>query len=256
MVYPYSVGEIVKSFSLRSITRFVIALPLYPDDVAAVLDSLFQYRHIVQCITVCATATVDLTHPTLRDFDPVPSPLPDCMSFNNKNKRISDQEYPDILAFVTQPPLEAERQGFEAFAHTYGINVRSPPLQPPGKKPGFIDSVRQSMTFLHSLFDEFRREESPRPDVIVQMNPSFFAKNKVFHIYYPLKDDVLYIDEAYNIVYGTANSMFLLFQVIMSNYFDRYIADKTKEKPALARFQQRKWYFEFVRRTFNTRPIT
>ena len=50
---------------------------------------------------------------------------------------------------------------------------------------------------------------------------------------YPLKDNTIYINRLYDIMYASKNCMYMVYQIIKSKYFTDYIDSKRQERPGL-----------------------
>ena len=54
-------------------------------------------------------------------------------------------------------------------------------------------------------------------DIIIQFNPKYFDSKNTLQIMYPLDDNVFYINKVFDVIYGTKNCMFMLYQILKSN---------------------------------------
>ena len=52
-------------------------------------------------------------------------------------------------------------------------------------------------------------------DIIIQFNPKYFDSNKTLQIMYPLKDNIIYVNKLYDIIYATKNCFYMLYQIYL-----------------------------------------
>lgn len=88
------------------------------------------------------------------------------------------------------------------------------------KRPYFEKIVNN----LENIFEK-SNIETDSVDIIIQFTPKFL-NTKILQIMYPLKDNMLYINKAFDIIYSTKNCMYMLYQILKSKYFTDYIEKK------------------------------
>jgi hypothetical protein len=67
---------------------------------------------------------------------------------------------------------------------------------------------------------------------------------------YPLKDNVLYINKLYDIIYGTKNCIYMLYQIIKSKYFSDFLELKKLARPKLFTIFSKLYFFEYISKIF------
>ena len=72
---------------------------------------------------------------------------------------------------------------------------------------------------------------------------------------YPLQDNVVYVNKAFDIIYGTKNCMFMLYQILKSTYFTDYIEEKIKEKPSLFKIFSKRYFYDYIEKIFVLKEI-
>ena len=87
-------------------------------------------------------------------------------------------------------------------------------------------------------------------EIIIQFNPKYFDNNKTLQIMYPLKDNVLYINKLYDIIYGTKNCIYMLYQIIKSKYFSDFLELKKLARPKLFTIFSKLYFFEYISKIF------
>lgn len=87
-------------------------------------------------------------------------------------------------------------------------------------------------------------------DIIMQFNPKYFDTNNTLQIMYPLKDNILYINKVFDIIYGTKNCIYMLYQILKSKYFSDFLEVKKLAKPKLFTIFSKMYFFEYISKIF------
>ena len=87
-------------------------------------------------------------------------------------------------------------------------------------------------------------------DIIMQFNPKYFDNNKTLQIMYPLKDNIIYINKVFDIIYGTKNCIYMLYQILKSKYFSDFLEVKKIAKPKLFTIFSKMYFFEYISKIF------
>lgn len=87
-------------------------------------------------------------------------------------------------------------------------------------------------------------------EIIIQFNPKYFDNNKTLQIMYPLKDNVVYVNKVYDIIYGTKNCIYMLYQIIKSKYFSDFLEEKKTSRPKLFTIFSKIYFFEYISKIF------
>lgn len=87
-------------------------------------------------------------------------------------------------------------------------------------------------------------------EIIIQFNPKYFDNNKTLQIMYPLKDNVIYVNKVYDIIYGTKNCIYMLYQIIKSKYFLDFLEEKKSSRSKLFTIFSKMYFFEYISKIF------
>lgn len=107
----------------------------------------------------------------------------------------------------------------------------------------FNSSVRQGIDYSYEF------------DIIIQFNQKYFDSKNTLQIMYPLQDNVLYINRVFDIIYGTKNCMFMLYQILKSKYFTDYIEEKIIEKKTLFKIFSKRYFYDYISKIFVIKDI-
>ena len=72
---------------------------------------------------------------------------------------------------------------------------------------------------------------------------------------YPLQDNILYVNKMFDIIYGTKNCMFMLYQILKSKYFTDYINTKIEEKKTLFKIFSKRYFYDYISKIFLLKEI-
>jgi hypothetical protein len=86
-------------------------------------------------------------------------------------------------------------------------------------------------------------------DIIIQFTPKFL-NNNILQIMYPLKDNVLYVNKMFDVIYATKSCMYMLYQILKSKYFTDYIDEKNNIKPSLFKIFSKKYFYDYISKIF------
>jgi hypothetical protein len=106
---------------------------------------------------------------------------------------------------------------------------------------------------LACIFDN--EDNSLGLDIIIQFNPKYFDSKNTLQIMYPLDDNVFYINKVFDIIYGTKNCMFMLYQILKSKYFTDYIEEKIAEKKSLFKIFSKRYFYDYISKIFVIKEI-
>jgi hypothetical protein len=263
--YTITLEALISQYTIQNIEKFIINVNF--NNIKNVLDSLLPYNHILSSIQLKTDINSDCkilsfykkeseqllyTHRNL-DID-----LPNIgLYFLNENENLNRQ---DLSLLIQQYKMN--------IIMTNGENIREKVIVPyPDsvqiiKKP--IVNTKQSKIYfenvintLDTIFDKdssINKQESTIKstdlDIIIQFNPKYFTNHKTLQIMYPLKDDTIYINRVYDIMYATKNCMYMIYQILKSKYFTDYIDLKQKERPSLFKIFAKRYFYDYLSKIF------
>lgn len=106
---------------------------------------------------------------------------------------------------------------------------------------------------LECIFDKGNNNDDL--EIIIQFNPKYFNLKNTLQIMYPLQDNVVYVNKAFDIIYGTKNCMFMMYQILRSNYFTDYIEEKMQEKRTLFKIFSKRYFYDYISKIFVLKEI-
>jgi len=93
-------------------------------------------------------------------------------------------------------------------------------------------------------------ETNDNLDIIIHFNPKYFEIYNTLQIMYPLKNNIIYINKMYDVIYASKNCMYMLYQIIKSKYFSNYLDNKKSVNPKLFKIMSKRYFYEYIEKIF------
>jgi hypothetical protein len=235
--YCTSLSNIIKEHKIQNVEKLVFNLNV--DNCKEVFENIGCFNHILSRVKFSSFISFEYSRSKL---------LQTCFNevsdvFEHKNLNVP---LPKILMYLIEDVPESLKPKFDLLVSQYNISVIS--LQPKGRKELFHDYVVRALGTLGTLDTEC--------DIILQFNPRYLIQNECFQLFYPLKDDTLYVNRSYDIMYATKNSMVMLLQIVKSKYFTDYMKDMETQKRAIYKLFCKSYFYEYISKIFTTNDIS
>jgi hypothetical protein len=184
--------------------------------------------------------------------------------FTHKNLNV---EIPKIAIFLTTEIPHKELDKFSLFIQQYQLNlIINDEYIPYPLSLNSIKNLQYNNNNKSKMFHEiivenldkiFNSQEnfSENIDILIQFNPKFLNDKSTLQILYPLKDNILYINKVFDIIYSTKNCMYMLYQIINSKYFTDYLDEKKKEKPSLFKIFSKRYFYDYISKIFTVKEV-
>lgn len=245
-----SLLNIIKEYHLQNIKYFYINLDV--DNLSDILESIKDFEHIVSKISFhsdVVSANKNIIYDKLTNFKISNDETTNSYIVHiNKNINIP---IPKICLYNNvQENVISKLDNYNLFINQYNIDILK------------HDSYRKRSTFyfewLCKRLEDFfvhQTELDEKYDILIQFNPKFFENKDMFKIYYPIKDNELYLDKNLDIIYSNKNTMYMLFQILKSKYFTDYLEEKKLEKPSLFKLFEKRYLYEYISKIFVIKNI-
>lgn len=254
--YTITLENLITQYSIQNIETFTVNLNF--DNIGNVLDSLLPYNHIVSGIVLHKDVDCKILQFYKKTDDVYKHlnlniDLPNIgLYFINENENL---DYDNLTLLIKQYKMN--------IIMTNQQNTTNKIIVPYPESVQIIKSPRISKKYskiyfenvidtLDSLFDKQSNinESANRLDIVIQFNPKFFSKHKTLQIMYPLKDDTVYINRVYDIMYATKNCMYMIYQILKSKYFTDYMDGKRQERPSLFKIFEKRYFYDYLSKIF------
>lgn len=256
-VYTTSLSNIVRDNEIQNISHLVFNINV--GNVNEILNSIKPFNHLVSKILFKSNVdrsiyeTNKLLDLSFKRQTKISKPeLQDWVEYSHKNLNL---ELPKICMFFTEVGSSGSERLLQ-FIKRYKIDIIYnkeiiPYQQISLPLPDFkIDkSVLFTKNLLNNLHIVFNSSDK-KYDIILAFNENTLTNNPNFYILYPPKDDTLYIDRQFDIIYSSKNSMYTLYELLQSEYFNDWIHEQAKLKPTLVKFFIKRWFYEYISKTF------
>ena len=116
----------------------------------------------------------------------------------------------------------------------------------------FFENIVNTLDTLFSKESSLNKSDSEtnKFDIFIQFNQKYFTTNKTLQIMYPLKDNTIYINRVYDIMYASKNCMYMIYQILKSKYFTDYIDVKRQERPSLFKIFAKRYFYDYLSKIF------
>lgn len=236
--FTTSFSNIIKTWKIQNITNITFNINI--DNIDEILNDLDSYNHIVSKLSIKQTIMFSPEVSILTNFST--STHLDYIIFTHKNLSIT---LPKIGMFLVDKVPSTSVDDFKLLSQQYDIDVLN--VTPPANNTFIYDFLIKTLSDIFKTDNEY--------DILIQFNPKFLSTGNNFKILYPLKDNTIYINKAYNIIYGTKNCMQMLLQILNSNYFLEYIKNLQLEKKTLFKALHKRFFFEYLSKVYTTHEI-
>jgi hypothetical protein len=285
VTYTITLEDIISQYKLQNIKAFIVNLNI--TNITQILDSLSRYNHIVSNIyikneiqeeckivvyynkqqvqgTETGTETgietgayFKYVHKNLN------VELPSiAMYFLNANEKLNSDELNLLISQYKMNIIirnEDESNCLDSDVNKMIIVPYPESVQIIKQEP--LTNIKASKIFfenvvntLDTLFSAQSTSDSiiqiDNLDIIIQFNPKYFSNNKTLQIMYPLKDNTIYINRLYDIMYASKNCMYMIYQILKSKYFTDYIDSKRQERPGLFKIFSKRYFYDYLSKIF------
>lgn len=267
--YTITLEDIISQYKLQNIKAFIVNLNI--TNITQILDSLSRYNHIVS--NICIKTKIQneckivvyynkqgddnlgfkYVHKNLNVELPCIA-----MYFLNANEKLNSDELHllisqykmNIIITNKQETPNTDQMIIVPYPESVQI-IKQEPLANTKLSKIFFENI---VNTLDVIFSKQSASDSviqiDNLDIIIQFNPKYFTNNKTLQIMYPLKDNTIYINRLYDIMYASKNCMYMVYQIIKSKYFTDYIDSKRQERPGLFKIFAKRYFYDYLSNIF------
>jgi hypothetical protein len=241
-VFATTFSDIMLQYKIGNVTKLVFNINV--DNINAVLEKIMDYNQIISSISFNNSLFDSPPAKSLVNFERVKD-QDEFTTYDHKNLHIP---LPSLCMHVENESLHKlppdMLQKFDLFKKQYNIHVykTSYTLK---KKIYYYDYI------CHILKDYFANDNDH--EIFFLFNSAYLKNNYTFPILYPVKNDTLYVNESFDIFYGSKSCMFMLYQLLTASNFKEFIASKKK---ALLSIFAKKYTMEYLSQVFTLKTIT
>ncbi len=264
-VYGLSLCDIIRTYGIQNIKELRINIDI--NNIIDVLDSIRFFNQIISTITLPSDPTTYKVPSglTLRNFVGTKNEEDRKWIFKHKNLSI---EHPKIVMYnmASQIPkgdildkmtLLVKQHDISVFCngktHTPS-NFKDTHCTIVNKKAFKVLFHEQLIGHLDDFF-KYELETDEKSEVVVQFNSDFLGDKDTFQVLYPLKDNTLYVDRTFDIIYGTKACMYMLYQILKSKYFTDWMDSRKEEKQKLFPFFAKRYFYDYIYKSFTIHDL-
>jgi hypothetical protein len=263
VVYETTFANIINTYQIQNIKNIIININI--DNIDSIFENIILFNHIISQIKIKSAIKYFSKTSFFNNFTEI-NEEKDYSIFSHKNLNIN---LPNIAIYFTNfDCLQNNMDKLKLFVNQYQINLI---LNKPHdcmisyEEP---ETLFNQLTYLQNeklnsknkvyhqnIIDNLEHifTSSNIPvhdiDIIIQFAPKFLNHN-ILQIMYPLKDNVLYVNKMFDVIYATKTCMYMLYQILKSKYFTDYIDEKNNIKPSLFKIFSKKYFYEYISKIF------
>ena len=260
--YTTSMENVIKEYAIQNIHSLTININI--KNCNEIIQSIEAYNHILSRIYINKQIG-NYQCKILDDF--YSKVLDQYITFTHKNLHI---ELPKILVYFYESQNKRLKEMtllMQQYKMALVINkLQDSVIVPYPESIKYIDTgnwlLKPSKIYYENVINNlaciFESDTLPLPselDIIIQFNPKYFDSKNTLQIMYPLDDNVFYINKVFDVIYGTKNCMFMLYQILKSKYFTDYIEEKIAEKKSLFKIFSKRYFYDYISKIFIIKEI-
>lgn len=254
-VFITSLKTIITNYNIQNIKSIVINFNI--SNIFNVLHDIINYNQIISHIFINNTTYLDYFKDNVNKEKCILHNFTKCNSdkldnsdlfyhFEHKNLNIT---LPNIAMYCQDNNIES--QNMKNFIKQYCITPINVDLS------YNIHSVKKSKTIMYEwlkdVLDTFftiEKKNEKKHEIFFIFNHKYLENNNVFPILYPLQNDILYINKEYDIIYGSKNCMYMLYEVLNSDYFLDYMNNEKLKRKNLFYIFAKNIFYNYISKIF------
>jgi len=235
-LHTINIQSLIHNYKIQCIEEFVFNINI--DNNSSVLQDLLKYNHIVSKIKIGVEVDLQI------DDAKYCLSQTDTRTYVHKNTRIP---LPKIHMWSERPLGDVE-QAFDLLVSQYSMTHE------------FVNSYSNNslhLFLIEQLEAFFTKTKTPEstPEILIFFNPNYLSnRDNIFQILYPLRDNTLYINKDFNIIYGSRLAMYMLYQILKSVYFQQFLTEK-EQGEKLYKIFYKQYFYDYLYRSFTVHEI-
>lgn len=259
-IYTTSLQNIIREYNIQNIDKIFINLNV--DNINNLITSINSYNHLIcnilfkSCVDREKYETNNVLNLFERQKTISETKYSDWVCYSHKNLGI---ELPKICMVFTKVS-NTDNNKIVDFIKKYKMDVLidNKLLEFDEIKNGLPKiNIDGSLLFTKNLLNNLDLifKSDKQYDIVIAFNGSVLQRYPDFYILNPLKDDTLYINRDNDVIYSTKNGMYMLYQILHSNYFNDWVKQRADKRPTLVKFFIRGWFYEYIQKSFQIKNI-
>lgn len=250
-VYCINFSKLMEKYNIQNICNFIISFNLLKlDDL---LKEFFLYHHFISAVQLDNTTQFDLSKSFIES-----SRNDNTIYYTNRNL---DIDLPNICLYtIDYPDMQINKTKLLQMMKQYDITLLNNEelLESENACEAIENNLIKSKEKFNILMLQTNIETIIKKkyyDIIIQFNTKYFQSKPFFQLMYPLKENVLYINQGLDIIYGTGRTMYKLYDMMYSEKFKEYIEIKKQQKGKVYHFFEKRYFYEYLLTQFTTETL-
>jgi hypothetical protein len=259
-VFITNIPNLINQYKIQNIGNLIINLNINNCD--DLLETFEQYNHIISHIEINEQINFSKQSSVLKNFYNTCELTPN-FKFVHKNLNLPLPTIGIYLTSTTNNQLDKldklslmmQQYQMNLILNktiiTYPDSIKLKEIQGPSLIIKHNSKVYHEKIIenLENVFEHIK-EDTSIIDIVIQFNPNYLQTNNSLQIMSPLKDNVIYVNKMFDILYATRNCMYMLYQIVKSNYFLDYISEKKQNKPSVFNFFSKSYFYDYISKIF------
>lgn len=256
-VFCTSFSNIIDQYNIQNIGNFIITINL--EKLDDLLKDFFLYYHFISKVQLQKGISFNVSSSFVEvggiDLD---NENTNYKFFENRNL---DIDLPSICLYtIDYPQTEINKPKLIQMIKQFDIEVlctNSDKLIPAEEIDDYINTISNkekfNITHIPDRIESIIKKKYY--DIIIQFNTKYFQNKPFFQLMYPLKENILYVNQGLDIIYGTGRTMYKMYEMMYSNVFKEYIKLKREQKGKLYHFFEKRYFYDYLFSKFKTIEI-
>jgi hypothetical protein len=247
-VYCINFSKLMDKYNIQNVCNFIITFNLL--NISELLKEFFLYHHFISAVQLHNAIKFDLSNSFIES-----SRDQNTVYYTNRNL---DIDLPNICLYIIDyPDTQINKTKLLQMVKQYDITLLyNEELLDFEQACELIEnnSIKSKEKFNISILQNNISSIIKKKyyDIIVQFNTKYFESKPFFQLMYPLKENVLYINQGLDIIYGTGRTMYKLYDMMYSEEFKEYINLKKQQKGKVYHFFEKRYFYEYLLTQFTT----
>lgn len=254
-VFCTTFSSLIDKYSIQSISNFIITFHL--TDLDTMLKEFFLYHHFINNVQLQKNIRFNISNGFV-EVKGNENENGSSILYANRNL---DLDLPSICMYIIDyPDNSINKPKLLQMIKQYEIELlHNDELVPFDEIEELVESkeiLTKEKFNIRMIPDKIENVIKKKYyDIIIQFNTKYFQFKPFFQLLYPLKENVLYIDQGIDIIYGTGKTMYKMYEMMYSQEFKEYMTKKREQKGKVYHFFEKKFYYEYLLSHFQTEVI-
>jgi hypothetical protein len=247
-VFCTTLTNLIEKYNIQNISNFIISWNLLNLDT--LLKEFFLYHHFISNVELQKDIQFDIFNSFIEN-----QKKDSKITYVNRNL---DIDLPNICLYTIDYPLTSiNKPKLLQMVKQYEIEILNEneiipceEIQNIIESDGLTSKEKFNIRMIPDRIESIIKKKYY--DIIIQFNTKYFNLKPFFQLMYPLKENILYINQGLDIIYGSGKTMYKMYEMMYSEKFKEYINSKREQKGKVYHFFEKRYFYEYLLSKFQT----